>query len=414
MQILYNFAIQLYHLGIRIAALSSNKAKQWIEGRKDWEAQIVAFNTAHKQQQGQDRVWVHCASLGEFEQGRTLIERIKQQFPTKLILLTFFSPSGYEIRKNYAPADGIFYLPLDTKRNAMRFIQLAQPSVAIFVKYEFWYHFLSQLQLAQIPTYLISAVFRPDHIFFKPYGRFFRKLLGSFDHIFVQDQSSLKLLEKVGLPAISIAGDTRVDRVAQIPKEGKHFPLIDSFVGAAPCLITGSTWPADEHLLQKTIGEALDTDWKVIIAPHDIAESHLKAIEQQFPSQLIRYSQLSDQAESSFRYLLIDNIGMLQALYRYGKIAYIGGGFGNGIHNTLEPITFGLPVIFGPKYQKFEEAKQLVKSGGGFTVANEIELVQSLQLLSEEDTYLKASQRAKDYIVDNQGGTDKIIAHLFG
>lgn len=413
MHIIYNLAIQLYHVGIRIAALSSSKAKQWVEGRKNWEAQLVAFNSAHSDQVHQDRIWVHCASLGEFEQGRTLIERIKQQFPTKLILLTFYSPSGYEIRKNYEPADGIFYLPLDTKRNAKRFIQLAQPSVAVFVKYEFWYHFLSQLHLAQIPTYLISAVFRPDHIFFKPYGGFFRKLLGYFDHIFVQDQSSLKLLEKVDLSAISIAGDTRVDRVAQIPKEGKHFPLIDSFVDSAPCLIAGSTWPADEQFLQKAIEEALDINWKVIIAPHDIADAHLKAIEQQFPSQLIRYSQLSDPVESSFRYLLIDNIGMLQVLYRYGKIAYIGGGFGSGIHNTLEPITFGLPVIFGPKYQKFEEAKQLIQSGGGFTVANEAELIQTLQLLLEEDSYLTASQRAKAYITDNQGGTDKIIAHLF-
>lgn len=412
MQIFYNFALRLYYIGIRLAAFSSTKAKQWIEGRKDWEKQLKAFNTAQGTQK-QDRVWVHCASLGEFEQGRTLIERIKERFPSQVILLTFFSPSGYEVRKNYAAADGIFYLPLDSKRNAKQFIKLAQPKVAIFVKYEFWYHFLSQLHEAQISTYLISAVFRPDHIFFKSYGGFFRKLLSYFDHIFVQDQSSKKLLEKIDLSAISIAGDTRVDRVAQIPKEGKHFPLIQSFVGAAPCLVAGSTWPADEQLLKEAIAEALDSDWKIIIAPHNIAESHLKRIEQLFPEQLIRYSQLSDQVAASYRYLLIDNIGMLQSLYRYGKIAYIGGGFGSGIHNTLEPITFGLPVIFGPKYQKFEEAKQLIQSGGGFTVADGGELVNSLQLLLAETTYDNASQRAKDYITNNQGGTDKILAHLF-
>jgi len=413
MQIFYNFALRLYYVGIRLAALSSTKAKQWVEGRKDWEKQLSSFNATQGTAK-QDRVWVHCASLGEFEQGRTLIESIKERFPAQVILLTFFSPSGYEVRKNYAAADGIFYLPLDSKRNAKRFIQLAQPNVAIFVKYEFWYHYLSQLQQAKVPTYLISAVFRPDHIFFQAYGSFFRKLLRYFDHIFVQDQSSKKLLEKIGLSAISLAGDTRVDRVAQIPKEGKHFPLIQSFVGTAPCLVAGSTWPADEQLLKKAIAEALDSDWKIIIAPHDIAESHLKRIEQLFPEQLIRYSQLSGQAAAAYRYLLIDNIGMLQSLYRYGKIAYIGGGFGNGIHNTLEPITFGLPVIFGPKYQKFEEAKQLIQSGGGFTVADGDELVSSLQLLLEETTYENASQRAKEYITNNQGGTDKILAHLFG
>lgn len=412
MQIFYNFALRLYYVGIRLAALSSTKAKQWIEGRKDWEKQLSSFN-AKQAPAKQNRVWVHCASLGEFEQGRTLIERIKERLPSQVILLTFFSPSGYEVRKNYGAADGIFYLPLDSKRNAKRFIQLAQPKVAIFVKYEFWYHYLSQLQDAKIPTYLISAVFRPDHIFFKPYGGFFRKLLHYFEHIFVQDQSSQKLLEKIGLSAISVAGDTRVDRVAQIPKEGKHFPLIQSFVGAAPCLVAGSTWLADEQLLQKAIAEALDVDWKIIIAPHDISETHLKGIEQLFPAQLVRYSQLTDQNASSYRYLLIDNIGMLQSLYRYGKIAYIGGGFGSGIHNTLEPITFGLPVIFGPKYQKFEEAKQLIQSGGGFTVADGDELVSSLQLLLEETTYANASQRAKEYITNNQGGTDKILAHLF-
>lgn len=412
MQVFYNFALRLYYVGIRLAALSSTKAKQWIDGRKDWEKQLSSFNAAQGTPK-RDRIWVHCASLGEFEQGRTLIEKIKERFPTQVILLTFFSPSGYELRKNYAAADGIFYLPLDSKRNAKRFIQLAQPKVAIFVKYEFWYHFLSQLQEAKVRTYLISAVFRSDHIFFKPYGGFFRKLLQYFDHIFVQDQSSQKLLEQIGLSAISIAGDTRVDRVAQIPTEGKHFPLIQSFVGTAPCLVAGSTWPADEQLLQKAIAEALSSDWKIIIAPHDIAETHLKAIEQLFPEQLIRYSQLSDQTASSYHYLLIDNIGMLQSLYRYGKIAYIGGGFGSGIHNTLEPITFGLPVIFGPKYQKFEEAKQLIQSGGGFTIADGDELVSSLQLLLEETTYESASQRAKDYITNNQGGTDKILAHLF-
>lgn len=413
MLLLYTLAIRLYGFGIFLASFFSEKPKLWVSGRHDWETQLKSFNQRFPQTDTHPRIWVHCASLGEFEQGRTLIEAIKAVSPKTIIVLTFFSPSGYEIRKQYPYADGIFYLPLDTPSNAKKFVQLVQPAEVVFVKYEFWYHYLSTLSKAQIPTVLISAIFREEQIFFKPYGGFFRKMLGFLDQVFVQDQRSIDLLARIGIKKVTQAGDTRIDRVAQIPAEGKQFPLIETWVGESPCLVVGSSWGPDEEILQQALAHTLPKDWKIIIAPHDISNSHLAQIEALWPAQVIRYSRLAQTTKAEAgKILLIDNIGMLQALYRYGKIAYIGGGFGAGIHNTLEPITFGLPVIFGPKFQKFEEAKQLIAHGGGFTVADASELADTVQLLLDPDTYATASQRASAFIQENQGGTAKIMAYL--
>ncbi len=413
MVLLYTLAIRLYGWGIFVASFFSEKAKLWIEGRKNWEADLSAFNERFPFQDGHQRIWVHCASLGEFEQGRPLIEFIKSNAPNTIIILTFFSPSGYEIRKKYPHADGIFYLPLDSRSNAKRFLQLVKPDKVIFVKYEFWYHYLNALQQAKIPTIIISAIFRTEQIFFKTYGGFFRKILRSFDHLFVQDQSSIELLASININNTTKAGDTRIDRVAQIPKEGKHFVKVAEFVGKAPCLVVGSSWSPDEAILKEAL-PTLPENWKVILAPHDISEAHIAAIEKRWAGEVQRYSSLDDKSidDAAIRILIIDNIGMLQSLYRYGRIAYIGGGFGAGIHNTLEPITFGLPVIFGPKFQKFEEAKQLLQQGGGFTISSAADLKDTLRLLLEPETYEVASERALDYIHKNQGGTVKIAQYL--
>jgi len=412
MLLLYTLSIRLYGLGIHLASLFSPKARLWVDGRRDWPTKLARFNEQFPHDQNRPRFWVHCASLGEFEQGRTLIEAIKQESPETIIILTFFSPSGYEIRKSYGHADGIFYLPLDTAKNAQQFLTLIQPSKVVFVKYEFWYHYLSSLKKAAIPTIVISAIFRPDQVFFRPYGAFFRKILHFFDHLFVQDQSSIDLLQSIDIHNTTKAGDTRIDRVAQIPSEGKAFPKIAAFLDEAPCLVVGSSWGPDEAILKESIQKSLPTEWKIIIAPHDISSTHLDSIEQLWGVDIIRFSALTKQPQKRCRFLLIDNIGMLQALYQYGKLAYIGGGFGSGIHNTLEPITFGLPVIFGPKYQKFEEAKQLIQAGGGFTISNAQELSDTFELLLEPNTYQKASSRARAYIENNQGGTEKILGYL--
>ncbi|MEZ5043713.1 MAG: glycosyltransferase N-terminal domain-containing protein [Saprospiraceae bacterium] len=412
MLFLYNFVINCYVLLIHTASLFSPKAKLWVEGRKHWKAKLIQFNTQHPQGSTR-RIWIHCASLGEFEQGRPLLEAIKAKYPESQLILSFFSPSGYEIRKNYPHAALICYLPIDRKMNANTFIELVNPQIAIFVKYEFWHHYLTTLATRAIPTYLISAVFRADQIFFKPYGAFFRKLLAKFTHIFVQDHTSFQLLKEIGCNAVTIAGDTRVDRVAQIPKEDKQLPLVAQFVQNQKCLVAGSTWPPDEALLAPILQQAFLSDWKIIIAPHDISETHLKELEAVLKKDFIRFSQYTSSTETSHRILLIDNIGMLQAIYRYGTVAYIGGGFGAGIHNTLEPIAFGLPVIFGPKYHKFEEARQLLKNGGGFSINDGKSLQQIIQSLMAEAAYTKASKAAKGFIEENKGSALKIMTHLF-
>ncbi len=409
MKWIYLTGIYFLRLGIGIASLFSPKAKQWLKGRKNWKEKLKK----HSFLSGEKRVWMHCASLGEFEQGRPLIEKIKAAHPNTQIILSFFSPSGYEIRKDYPLADLVCYLPLDTPRNSRAFIDLIQPDLVIYVKYEFWYFFLNSLHQRNIPCILISAIFRPDQHFFKAYGSFFKQMLHFFYHIFVQNLSSMEVLNKAGLKHHSLAGDTRVDRVLQLAKEKKSFPEVQSFIADSPVLVAGSTWPPDESLLLPFLLKEMPTNWKCIIAPHEVGKSHIQKIEQSLSEQSIRHSSLfKEESNQDVRFLIIDNIGMLASLYQYGRIAYIGGGFGSGIHNTLEPITFGLPVVFGPKYKKFEEALSLVKQGGAFPVESYEELKNCFQQLLDEEVYQKASKKARQYILSNQGATEQIFHFL--
>lgn len=411
MLFLYNLGIQLYGIMLRIAALFHPKAKSWVEGRRHWPQKLQA-NWPPKSKQARLRIWLHAASLGEFEQGRPIIEALKKNFPDCHILLSFFSPSGYEIRKDYPVADYVCYLPLDTAKQANDFVRMTKPDLAIFVKYEFWHHHLSALKQRNIPTLLVSATFRPQQIFFKPYGAFFRQMLQQFSHIFVQDQSSLALLQKQAIKNLEKAGDTRVDRVMAIAKEAKDFPKVNAFIREESVLVAGSTWPADEKHLFPLIKALAAKNWRFIIAPHEIHPDRLASLEQGLPCPSIRYSQLEEAGDYAAQVLIIDNIGMLSSLYRYGKIAYIGGGFGQGIHNILEPVAFGLPVLFGPKHQKFTEAVALLESGGAISIQDASSLQKAMQKLAEQHQYTQASQAALDYLAYNRGATDLVIDYI--
>lgn len=405
MQLLYSIAIHSYRLLIWLASFFTKKARLWIAGRKD------LFERLEEAIDSKDNLlWIHCASLGEFEQGRPVIENLKAEDGDLKILLTFFSPSGYEIRKNYEWVDYIFYLPADTQKNARRFLDIVQPNFVIFVKYEFWYYYLHELKKRQTPSYLISAIFHPKQPFFSTlYGSFFQSILHCFQFIFVQNESSAILLQQINIQHFEIVGDTRIDRVLQIAKTAQTFPKIEQFRRGSSLLIGGSTWPPDEAILCPYINKD-QSNWKYVFAPHDISESHLQQIESQLQVPHQRYSQF--QADSSTKVLLIDNIGLLSQLYQYGKVAYIGGGFGAGIHNTLEPAAFGLAVLFGPKYEKFEEAVALVQQEGAFVVHDFAEFEHRFQRLKEEETYQKASEQVKNYLQVNEGATERIVEYL--
>ncbi len=468
---IYNIVVNLYSFGIWIASFFNKKAKLWVDGRRGIFEQLemrfagakalrrvrgeglgvgiegseVKSEELGERSQGRGvrdegsevrsqesgvsdeepsktttnhkllnynpkTIWIHVASLGEFEQGRPIIEKLKADFPTYKILLTFFSPSGYEIRKNYELADHVFYLPADTKKNAKRFIEIVNPALVIFVKYEFWLHYLNTLQTKKIPTLLVSAIFRPNQLFFKSHGGLFKKVLAGFDQIFVQNEVSFQLLKKYNYNRIELAGDTRVDRVAAIAAQAKRYAIIEKFADKNKVLVCGSTWPPDEAILIDFIKKS--SDWKFIIAPHEIKESNIKRLQKMLPKKTIRYSEADVDSVLKNSILIIDNIGMLSSIYRFGKVAYIGGGFGNGIHNTLEPIAFGLPVIFGPKFKKFNEASTLVGKGGSFTIANSTEFLNIMNQLEKEDFYTKASQEAQNYILQNRGATEKILNYI--
>jgi 3-deoxy-D-manno-octulosonic-acid transferase len=398
---LYNIGIFLYGLMIRLVAPFNPKAKQFVEGRKHIFKQL-----AERISNTDKHIWFHFASLGEFEQGRPVLEKIKAEYPGKKIVVTFFSPSGYEIRKNYALAEGVFYLPLDTRSNAERFIQAINPELAIFTKYEFWHHYFEALAEKKIPLFLISGIFRPDQIFFKFYGGFNRNMLKHVDWYFVQNQQSVDLLKSLAISKVSIAGDTRFDRVAENAAKPTSLPLVQTFAESSKVFIAGSTWPADESMIKAL--EAEVPDWKIILAPHEIGADHLKQIEQLFPTA-IRYSKLNAQNATSARILLIDNIGMLSSLYQYARLAYIGGGFGVGIHNTLEAAAFGLPVIFGPNYKKFQEAHDLLKIGAAKSIEDEQSLFTAFQLLKNNQ---KAAQLAKEYVTQQKGATASIYEKI--
>ncbi len=416
MQLIYDIALFFYFAAIRVAAFFNNKkAGEWVEGRRGiFEKMARDFG---KRQKGEKLLWMHCASLGEFEQGRTIIEALKAERRELRLLLTFFSPSGYELRKNYEPADRVYYLPRDSAANARRFLDIVQPDLAIFVKYEFWYHYLYCLKEREIPCLLIAANFRPEQPFFKWYGGLHRKMLTCFTQIFVQQEASAALVSSVVEVPVAVAGDTRVDRVAEIARQATPMPLVEMFCGGGEVLVGGSTWPEDEAILFETLRRRDWNSWKIILAPHDIRPAHLQQIEEKWGGSLLRFSECEGMEESalhSARLLLIDNVGMLARLYRFGKLAYVGGGFGAGIHNILEPAAHGLPVVFGPGYRKFEEAVFLLKTGGGFTVENSGELEAIFQKLSDSFFYKKAAGEARAFIDNNQGATAKIMRAIEG
>ena len=404
MRLLYNIILAFYFAGIKIIAPFHSKARQWVSGRKNLFQQLKKNWNPH-----QKSIWIHCASLGEFEQGRPVIEQLKKEMPEFKILLTFYSPSGFEIRKQFPLANFVCYMPEDNFKNAQQFLKLVQPDLAIFVKYEFWYYHLKALQQNQIPTLLISARFRPDQPFFKWYGGLHREMLHCFNHIFVQNEASVELLNNSGYHNVTIVGDTRVDRVLNIAENAPAFELISNFVGKSPVLIAGSTWPVDERFLIDFIKNKADKNWKFIIAPHNIEEKFIIDIETRLGVLCIKYSKAAHANLNQPKVMIIDNIGMLSSIYQYGKIAYIGGGFGKGIHNILEPIAFGLPIIFGPNYQKFTEAITLVKQGGAFTVQNGNDFDKAMLFLQSTENYSKATLKAKNYISENKGATTKIL-----
>ncbi len=407
MAFIYNLGIFLYGLFIRFAALFNPKAKQFVVGRKALFLHLK--DTVVSSQL--PVVWFHCASLGEFEQARTLIEAYKAKHPDCRIILTFFSPSGFEVRKNYPHADYIFYLPIDTPRNARRFINIVKPQKVFFIKYEFWYNYLNILSKRRIAIYLVSANFRENQLFFKKRGAWYRSMLQKFKHIYVQNERSIKLLESIEILNASIAGDTRFDRVAQIASQTKQIPIVERFAGNNMVFIAGSTWPTDELLIVQYINQS-QHQLKYIIASHEIHETQINTIIQGITSKkCIRFSQANENTIHEFDVLIIDNIGMLSSLYKYGKISYIGGGFGKGIHNTLEAATFGLPVIFGPCYTKFQEALDLVEQGGAYPISNFKELKHTIDSLIENpQTLVKASNAARQLVESNVGATGKIIA----
>ncbi len=404
MLLLYRFGLSIFYILMKFASLWHPKAKLWVNGRQHWEEELRS-----KVGKIESSVWFHFASLGEFEQGRPVLEALKKVEPKTNIIISFFSPSGYEIHKNYPLALAVCYLPLDTPNNAATFIEIIKPKYAVFTKYEYWFYFFRTLHQQHIPLYLISGIFRKNQAFFSWYGGFYRQMLGFISYFFVQNEESKTLLNSLGITQVAVSGDTRFDRVAENAKNKKELKEIEAFCGSSKVLVAGSTWPTDEELLN-TIIESY-TDWKFIIAPHEISEANIQGLEKQFLGKTIRYSNLKVHKSILPQVLIVDNIGLLSSLYAYGTIAYIGGGFGNGIHNTLEAAAFGLPVIFGPKYQKFQEAKDLIELKAGFSISNQAELNDCFKLL-HADNYKEVGMQAKAYVDEHTGATAQIIEKI--
>jgi 3-deoxy-D-manno-octulosonic-acid transferase len=397
--LLYNLGIRLYFFLILFASIFNKKAKAWINGRKNIRYQPF-----------QKSAWFHFASLGEFEQGLPVLTAYKAANPDLKIVITFFSPSGYEIRKNTPLADAVYYLPLDTNHNARKFVSAINPAIAVFTKYEYWYHFFNELHQRDISLYIISGIFRPKQVFFKWYGGLHRRMLGFVTRFFVQDEDSKLLLQNLGIDKVSVSGDTRFDRVWANAQQPRLFPLIDEFKNGQKVFIAGSTWPEDEELIAELV--SIYPDWKFIIAPHEIGEEKINKLIALLPeNSATRHSKLT--VAPSPQTLIIDNIGMLSSLYQYGDIAYIGGGFGVGIHNTLEAAAFGLPIIFGPNYEKFKEAKDLIALQIGFSITTEDELKKAVIYLTEDtERYEVTSQKIKDYVKGHIGATGMIMGYI--
>lgn len=407
MRLLYDVGIWFYGLILRLISPFHPKAKLWVEGRKNLLCRIE--QTVEK---GHQYIWFHFASLGEFEQGRSVLEQIKKSFPQEKIVITFFSPSGYEIRKNTSLADHVFYLPQDTASNAERFIAIIQPKFVVFTKYEYWYHYFKTLHKRDIRLLMISAIFREDQIFFKPYGGFFKGILRQVTYFFAQNSESVHMLKWIGITDAGLAGDTRFDRVVELPVQHKAIPEVEQFVGHRKVIVAGSTWAPDEVLLANLL--ATESAWKLIVAPHEIHANHVVDIQRLFPSALL-FSAFASYSEDDIKranVLIIDNIGLLSSLYYYADVAYIGGGFGVGIHNTLEAATYGVPVVFGPKYEKFKEAVDLVTIMAGFSIHNQAELNMLFEELQDDAKRVEWGAAAKRYVQQNAGATQIIMKYV--
>ena len=407
-KVLYNLGMLIYHFGVWVASFWNEKASKFCKGR-----QGVLEYIAEKVDRNSKYVWVHAASLGEFEQGRPIIEKLRQMKPEYKIILTFFSPSGYEVRKNYEGADIVCYLPIDTSWSANRFLDVVNPSYAIFIKYEFWMNYIVGLKRRKIPTYIVSAIFRPSQVFFKWYGFWYRKVLHCFTHLFVQNQVSLDLLSSIGVKNVSLSGDTRFDRVADIAAKSKELPIVSAFAQGSKVIVAGSSWPKDEDILCDYFNNHPDV--KMILAPHEIHQAHLDGIVSKLKRPYVFYKDTDEAAAAKADCLIINCFGLLSSIYKYGKVAYIGGGFGVGIHNTLEAAVYGMPVLFGPNYGRFQEAVDMVKRGGAFSIKNAVEYNELMDsLLAENSSLLKsASAQTADYVNENRGATERIVNEVF-
>lgn len=417
---LYNIIMYIYQAGIAIYSHFNEKVK------KMWIGERAAFGVLQKQVEPNAKyIWFHAASLGEFEQGRPLIEKIKKEYPNYKILLTFFSPSGYEVRKNYEQADIVTYLPIDTVANAQRFLRIVRPVMAFFIKYEFWYNYLHILRHRNIPVYSVSSIFRPNQIFFRPYGRQYAAVLKCFSHFFVQNDLSKSLLAKIGINNVTVVGDTRFDRVLQIKDNSKKLPLVDKFIGNQDVklangvtnslhrvFVAGSSWLPDEEIFIKYFNE--HNDWKLIIAPHVIADTHLRQILQLLKGKkVVLYTEATETNVADADVLVINCFGLLSSIYHYGDVAYVGGGFGTGIHNVLEAAVWGLPVVFGPNNKRFAEAQGLLASGGGFEIDNyeKFALIMD-RFCSDKDFLQNSGNTAGCFVKQLSGATNKVFSDI--
>ncbi len=407
MSYLYSLSIYIYYLLICIASTRNKKAKKWLDGRRKM------FERISSEINGKDKiVWFHCASLGEFEQGRPVMEDFKDRYPEYKIILTFFSPSGYEVRKNYKTADYIYYLPMDTPRKAAKFIKYVNPEIVIFIKYEFWFNYLRYLNKNKIPVFIVSAVFRPGQHFFRRYGGWSRKQLKKITWFFVQNQKSKELLLSAGVKNVTVSGDTRFDRVFQIAKQDYDFKLIKKFKQNKRIFIAGSTWPPDEQIVKELINKNPER-LKYIIAPHDVNKEHINSLTEIFGSGSVKLSETDENNVSQAKILIIDSIGILSKIYRHAEYSLIGGGFGAGIHNILEAATFGMPIFFGPNYNKFNEAKELVNKGIAYEINRAQALIEKIHYFeSHENDHKRISEACKKYVIDNTGATKIIIEKI--
>ena len=409
MSFIYNILVLVAGLALRIIALFNKKIKLFIDGRKETFSKLE--NSISK---GDKVIWFHCASLGEFEQGRPILEKLKEKHPKHKFVLTFFSPSGYEVRKNYEVADVICYLPLDSKSSAKKFIEIVHPELVVFVKYEFWPNVLNELKIKGIKTILISGIFRESQSFFKWYGGWMRKSLKAFEHFFVQDENSKNLLQKVNLKNVTVSGDTRFDRVYEITKQNNKLDFIQTFKQSKYTLVAGSSWKDDENLLVDYINNLASENEKFIIAPHNINSEDIQILKKSISKKTILYSEKEGENLAEYNVLIVDTVGILTKIYSYADVAYVGGGYTkSGVHNVLEPATFGIPIVIGPNFKKFNEAIELIKEEACFSVDNSQKLSVLLKMFfNEKQNRIAAGGKSLNYVVGKTGATNKILNYL--